>query len=178
MRFSLYVTERSIFTFDDYGALISECRRIGARSAIEFGPGVSTTAFVEAGCERILTCEHDEAFIEKARAAAAEHLAIEVARYRNEPDVSVDGLGDETFDIAFVDSPVGGESRRRVIQPDAPDCSRLNTVMFALRVAPVVLLHDAKRPAELETIYHVMDLGHRAEMIDTRKGIARITRAS
>lgn len=174
--FALYSVERSVFSFDDYGALLGECRRLGADTALEFGPGVSTLALIEGGCRRVVSCEYDPVWADRAKLDFRDH-PVEVLSYGNRPNVEVEGLGDEVFDIAFVDSPVG-QGRRRVAQPDAPECNRLNTVMFALTRAPVVFLHDARRPGETATLERVMLAGHEVEMIETTKGIARIKRAA
>ena len=170
--FKLYTQERSIFGFADYGALLTEVRRVGARSALEFGPGASTLALIEGGCESILSFEHDARWLASAREQLAAFPHVRVERYENLPELRP--LGAE-FDLAFVDSP-NGEEKRRIRHPGQADCARFNTVLAALQAAPLVLLHDARRPGEQATLRRVEAAGCRVSMIDTPKGIARIER--
>jgi len=176
MTFALYRQEKAIFTFDDYGALLEECRRRNANRVLEFGPGISTLALVEAGCGAILTCEYNDRWFNSANELFKGQPSVSLLRYRNDSEVSVEGLRpDDQFDLAFVDSPIGMPGHA-VRHPGQEDCSRLNTVLFALQRAPVVLLHDAKRPGERMTLNRVAASGHAVSMIETRKGIARIER--
>lgn len=176
MSFRLYPVEHRIFEFCDYGALIDECHRVDARRVIEFGPGISTLAMVEAGVERIHTYEYQDRWFAQARELLRGHPHVSVHRYRNEPEVAVRGQSEMKFDLAFVDSPLGVPSRGSVRHPGQEDCNRLNTVLCALVLAPIVLLHDAKRDGEAATLARVVAMGHLVEVIDTRKGIARIER--
>lgn len=174
--FRLYAQERAIFTFDDYQALMDECHRLGAHSALEFGPGASTLALVEAGLDRIVTLEHDPKWRAIATERCAAHPQVRVLAYSNARTIDPKLLAGEALDLAFVDSPVGIEARSAQRFPGQENCSRLNTTLFALDRAPVALLHDAKRPGERETLRRVAALGHKVSMIDTVKGIARIER--
>lgn len=174
--FQLYREQQRIFEFDDYGALVMECNRVKARSILEFGPGISTLALIESGAERIATCEYQERWLVQAGEMLKGHPHVSVHRYWNEVPVRVDGLTRKTFDLAFVDSPLGTPSRNSVRHPDQEECNRFNTVLYALDCAPVVLLHDAKREGESYTLCRLIAFGHKVEHIDTRKGIARITR--
>lgn len=174
--FRLYPEERRIFEFCDYGALLHECARVGARSVLEFGPGISTLALVESGAEMIRTCEYQDRWIAQAAELLRGHPHVSVHRYCNEPVVKMQDDPGNEFDLAFVDSPLGVPSRGAVRHPEQEDCNRLNTVLYALDRSPVVLLHDAKREGEAATLARVAAMRHRVEMIDTRKGIARIVR--
>jgi hypothetical protein len=176
--FALYHDERNIFSFDDYGALLAECRRINARTILEFGPGISTLALIESGAERIATCEYQDQWIAAAQERLKGHRQVSLHRYRNDAEVSVNGLCRARFDLAFVDSPVGQPSPRSVTHPGQEECNRLNTVLYAISRAPVVLLHDAKREGEGYTLARVAAAGHAVTMIATRKGIARIERCA
>jgi hypothetical protein len=174
--FRLYNEERRIFSFEDYGALLTECRRLKVRTSLEFGPGISTLALVEAGAA-VVTCEYSERWLNGARELLKGYSEVRVLRYFNEPEARVEGLAAaETFDMAFVDSPLGLPSRGAVRHAAQEECNRLNTVLFAIERAPVVLLHDARRPGEQETLKAVIAAGHSVSRIETRKGIARIER--
>lgn len=176
--FRLYSEERAVFTFDDYGSLMEEVGRCGARSVLEFGPGASTLALVEAGCERIVTCEYQDRWLLRAVEMLKPFPQVSVHRYRNAAEVTVDGLPERQFDLAFVDSPLGIEARMHADIGGQEGCSRLNTLLFALGRAPIVLFHDAKREGELRSLERVIALGHTVDMIDTIKGMARVTRGS
>lgn len=174
--FQLYREQHRIFEFDDYGALVAECRRVKARSILEFGPGISTLALIESGAERIATCEYQDRWLVQAGELLKAHPHVSVHRYWNEVPVRVDGLTRKSFDLAFVDSPLGTPSRGAVRHPGEEECNRLNTVLYALDCAPVVLIHDAKREGESYTLCRLIAEGHTVDHIDTRKGIARIVR--
>lgn len=160
---------------DCYATLLEHGKR--AASVIEFGPGGSTYAFIEAGCEKIVTCEHDDEWLAKAEKRFAEYDQVQVLRYRNEPKVVVEGLhGRASFDLAFVDSPLG-VAGKRLEHPGQEGCARLNTLEYALKRAPVVLLHDAHRDGEQASLERIKADGHKVEMIPGRGNMARITRA-
>lgn len=174
--FDLYREEKRIFEFADYGALLDECRRFKPRCVLEFGPGVSTLAFVEAGCTRIATCEYQERWIGVAQERFKDFPQVTLHRFVNAVDVVVHGLSRKEFDLAFVDAPLGGEARSRMLLPGQEECSRFNTLLYAIARAPVVLLHDAKRDGEQRSLDRIRQMGHTVEMIDTPKGLARIIR--
>jgi hypothetical protein len=93
--------------------------------------------------------------------------------------VTADPIADQQFDIAVVDAPAGFDkkipgrtSRKR--HPGMEDCSRLNTCLFALERAPVVLLHDAKRPTERATLGELWKRGYKFEIYPSSSGMAKI----
>jgi hypothetical protein len=177
--FQLYREQSRIFEFDDYGALLGECQRVGARNILEFGPGISTLALIESGAERVVTCEYQDRWLASAQELLKGHPQVSVHRYHNEIDVRVSGLASgKEFDFAFVDSPLGSPSRNVIRHPGQEECNRLNTALFALDRSPVVVMHDAKREGEGYTLARLAALGHRITLIDTRRGLARIERAA
>lgn len=173
--FRLYQHERSVFGFDDYGALISEIKRIDARKVLEFGPGVSTLAFIEAGCTEILTLEHQARWRASAKNRFWQHRQVKILPYVNEPEISLPDLEKSRFDMIFVDSPMGADLPMATRFRGQENCSRFNTVSWSLQRAPIVLLHDAKRPGEERTLARIIGKVSHVEMINTAKGIARIT---
>lgn len=174
--FKLYSQEHRIFEFVDYAVLMDECRRVKARSVLEFGPGSSTMAFIEAGCDRVVTCEYQDRWLNAAVEKLKSYPQVSVHRFVNKLDVEVHGVSRNDFDLAFVDSPLGAEARSYVALDGQEGCSRLNTLLYAIDRAPVVLFHDAKREGEQLSLQRVAEMGHRVEMIETPKGFARITR--
>jgi hypothetical protein len=166
--------------FEDYGALLEEAK--GKKRVLEFGPGCSTWAFIEAGCEEIVTAEYQDDFLQSAKEQFKDYPQVKVVRFWDEPEARSEAQGE--FDLALVDSPKGYKfvqgvtpngSRKR--HPGQEDCSRLNTCLLALQHAPIVLLHDANRPLERGTLCRLSSLGHKSTFIPgTRAGLARIER--
>jgi hypothetical protein len=175
--FSLYKREQSVFTFDDYAVLLSEAKRVNAMRVLEFGPGNSTLAWIEADCDEIISLEHNPKWMAVARdKLSGMHPNLRLLSYKNAPKINLPELNGKTFDLAFVDSPVGVDLKSGTSFPGQENCSRLNTLLFALSRTPVVLLHDAKRPGEQATLDRIRNCGtYNIEMIDTVKGMARIT---
>lgn len=159
--FKLYPQDSPTFRFREYGALLSAAT--GAKSALEFGPGYSTLALIEAGVGKIITLEHNDEWREKKREEFKQYPQVRVAKYADEFPVTADEVAFQQFDFAFVDSPQGfNELPGRVGRkrhPGYDDCSRLNTCLFALEHAPVVYLHDAKRPVERATLGRLNAMG-------------------
>ncbi len=154
----------------DYDVLLAEA--IYAGSVLEFGPGESTRAFIEAGCKRIATCEYQDVWADRARQWTREFPQVELHAYANTPTISIPSLDAEQFDLAFVDSPLGTSDRQKLKGQE--ECSRLNTTLYALTHAKIVLLHDARRPGEQNTLNRIRKMCFTVEMIDTERGIAKI----
>lgn len=179
--FKLYTEENLTLKFDDYATILRECSALGAKTALEFGPGYTTLALIEAGLIKIVSLEHNEEWFEKMKIRFAEYPQVEVRRYQDEPEATADLAADEQFDMAIVDSPQGFNrqirdriSRKR--HPGQADCSRFNTCVLALKHAPVVYLHDANRPLERCTLERLNALGHRVTQLKSKYGLARIER--
>ena len=151
---------------------------MGAKSALEIGPGISTLALIESGLERIVTLEHDDEWYAVAVEKFKDYPQVTVGRYVDDPVATGDIVG--VFDMAFVDSPKGfhrpipGIRGVRKVHPGQEDCSRLNTCLLALKHAPVVYLHDATRPLERGTLGRLNAMGHTIEPLPG--AMARITR--
>lgn len=156
-----------------YATLLDQAR--GAERVLEFGPGGSTFAFIEAGAREIVTCEHDGRWLGKARKRFAAYPQVKVLAYSNAPDVSIEGLADRRFDFAFVDSPAG--NHERIEQPGQEGLSRLNTMLYALAHAPVALLHDTRRDGEVASLRWLQSNGYNVDILPGRGNIARVTHA-
>lgn len=157
----------------DRDDLRREAERLGARRVLEFGPGHSTYAFLEAGCG-VVTLEHDSYWRHKARRKFGNDKRVKIVPYVNKPTVLVPhgALGETPFDLAFVDSPQGVSKPGHVTHPGQEGLSRCNTMRFALGVAPVVLLHDAQRRGEQATLERLANEGFGIEQVSRR--IARV----
>lgn len=178
-RFRLYTIEQGRFPFIDYEELMGYAKR--AKSALEFGPGISTFALIEAGVKRIVTCEHDPAWAMRAVEALMDYPQVAIYQYDNvAPEANVEGLdANEQFDLAFVDSPSGTEGLakkpERTRLAGQEDCSRLNTCLAALRHSRIVYLHDWFRANERATMGRLAAMGHRIT-VDRLSCFARIER--
>lgn len=147
-----------------YDTLVREAR--GARCVLEFGPGHSTQAFIDAGVPEVVSLEYDKKWYNKALGKYLMYPQVKIRRYWNEPVITDVPRG--PYDLAFVDSPVGHD-RGRVEHPGQEGCARLNTLTFALQHSRVVLLHDAGRKGEQRSLERI---GRPFEMITPR--IAKI----
>ena len=173
--FLLYGKEATVFDFNEYAALLNEIKHIGARTVLEFGPGYSTLAFIEAGCTDICTLEHNPRWFSLAKARLGAFPAVHIKSYRNTEEIQIPELNGKAFDLIFIDSPSGVDQKSHVSFASQDGCSRFNTVAWSLGRAPIVLLHDARRQGEQNTLVR-LPKEYGVEMIETRKGIARITR--
>lgn len=163
------------FESDDRAQIKREVERLGAKTVLEFGPGDSTQAFLDAGVGKIVTCENIDKWLDVAKDRFKDDKRVTVLKFEDEFPVTVDGLGNETFDIGFVDAPKGFNPVRK-IHPGYADCSRLNTLVYALERCNVVLLHDATRPLERGSLGRIWASGSfNIEFIPNKIGMARIT---
>ena len=157
----------------EYGLLLSAAQGIG--SVLEFGPGSSTWAFIEAGVPDVVSCESDPAWIESAKAQFGERVEI-VWFDRKTMPLKIPALDGRQFDLAFVDAPLGVQSGESVEIPGHEGMSRVNSVVFALDHARRVFLHDSKREGERRTLHFVQSMGYRVKTHNTLRGIAEIWR--
>jgi hypothetical protein len=164
---------------EDYEILWNEAK--GKKSVLEFGPGFSTYAFIEAEVPRIVCCEYLDKWLEFAKERFKDYPQVEIRRFYDEPvadlEVDVSEPWPLSFDLALVDSPKG-YAGARTIHPGQEDCSRYNTCVLALKYSPVVLLHDAYRPLERGTLGRLSAMGHKVTFYKkaSRGGLARIER--
>lgn len=120
---------------------------------LEFGPGASTWAFLEAGCE-VVTVEQDGEWWKWWR----EKLPC-VVLPRFEPR----GM----FELGFVDGPPGHEARY----------SRLDACLTAAECCKMIALHDTGREGEMRTLRVLERLGWQvAEEMAEGKGLTLLTR--
>ena len=146
---------------EDYAFLSRHCRINGIKKVVEFGPGDSTLAFLDAGC-RVVSFEHDIGWLEKA-----------TRRFQGEDAVSLihcpEGTVPETSELPFLPNMVfvDGPPLRQ-----GQEKSRLQPCEWALEVCGYFLLHDTKRDAEMATLAELERRGMFVKHIFTRKGLA------
>ena len=158
---------------EEYGLLLNASQ--GVASVLEFGPGSSTWAFIEAGVSEVVSCESDPVWIESARVEFGER--VEIVRFDREMmPLDIPALNGRQFDLAFVDAPVGVQSGDAIEIPGYEKLSRVNSVLFAVEHARRVFLHDAKRIGEKRTLEFVRRMGYRVKTHKTLRGMAEIWR--
>ena len=141
-------------------------RASAVRTVLEFGPGRSTEAFLETGC-RVWSLEHDPKWLAAAEATLGGRAGLTLRLFRNGAELAVPELDGLRFDLAFVDGP-----------PSAlyADFARLNAMRFAAARADVLMLHDARRPHERNTLEVMKDGGWDVRLVETGRGLAVLTR--
>jgi predicted O-methyltransferase YrrM len=167
-------TSSMVLHREDVEHLKSAVADLGAKTILEFGPGLSTEVFDGLGLQ-VTTVEHHDKWYEVAKERFKDKPNVRVLKGEDEMPFRVPELDDaEKFDMAFVDAPQGYFPMRKVHE-GYEDCSRFNTTIFALQHAPVVFLHDAIRPLERGTLCRLKRLGYQIETIRVPLGMAKIT---
>lgn len=136
------------------------------RSVLEFGPGESSEAFLECGCN-VCSLEHDPKWCDALRRMLGARAGLEILLYRVEPELAIPELAGRQFDLALVDGPPSGLFRR---------FARLNTMEFAASRAGIVMLHDALRPKEQNTLMVLEEKGWQWRLLRSARGLAVGTR--
>ncbi|HUU03409.1 MAG TPA: hypothetical protein VM425_18385 [Myxococcota bacterium] len=143
----------------DYLELVEFIRQEGAKKVLEFGPGATTWAFLEAGCD-VWSLEFGEEYLAKATEAFREHDKVKFFKVELKHDLVVPEIEGQNFDICLVDSPYGRYYRH---------FSRLNSSIFAMRVCDTILMHDARRKKERLTLKFIEDSGWKVEPLYRRR---------
>jgi hypothetical protein len=162
--FELYVEHRW-FPRECYAALIGVLAALRPSRVLEFGPGTSTRAFIEAGVDRVDTCEDDPMYYKRAVVDLAAFPRVTVHKYSLLLGVplSVPAVDGERFDFGHVDGPFGPESRPP-------------TIRYALERCGAVLCHDARETHVLPYLRTLEAEGFRVELIETPNMYALVTR--
>lgn len=146
---------------EDYVFLSRYCKRMNLGRVIEFGPGDSTLAFLDAGC-RIASFEHDAEWLRKATERFDGEHAVALTHC---PEGTVPLAENLEFapEMVFVDGPPFREGQ---------EMSRLQPCEWALEQSGSFILHDAKREAEMATLAEMERRNLHVTRIPTRKGLA------
>lgn len=160
----------TILPREDYDIILEYAH--GKESALEFGPGASTLALVEAGVLEIHSYEYQMPYLSAAQSRFAPYPHVKIRRFDNVAEIDIPA---DEYDIAVVDSPIAGKKWVQI--PGQEGLARFNTVMAALKYSPLVLLHDANRPGERRTLAEIQKRGFHVEHIQTMRGMAIIRRA-
>lgn len=151
----LYVEHRW-FSRECYAGVVGVVLRLRPERVLEFGPGTSTRAFVEAGVSKIDTCEDSLEYYRRALVDMAKFPSVTVHKYVLRPGlpISIPALDGERFDLGFIDGPFGPENR--------PPAFR-----YALARCKMVLCHDARETHVLPFLRTLEAEGHAVELIET-----------
>jgi hypothetical protein len=134
----------------EYEWLAGIVQSLGIRSVLEFGPGSSTYAFLESGCE-IWSLENNPEWLINAREQFSGFTNVHLYGYEIEADLALDEIPGGKFDCAFVDGPNGIDY---FIYH-----SRLCSLDYARTRTNLIFLHDARRPKEIRSIEYMHDKG-------------------
>jgi hypothetical protein len=176
----LYRNENpKILPFEDYDLIVSIVSSLKCKVALEFGPGATTLALLDAGVETVDTYEHNQLWFDRAQHSLRtfrDQQRVFVHMYKNDAKIHLPSSPRIMFDVAIVDSPVGVSKRRHEF-PGQEGCARLNTLRYACEHARVVLLHDAHRMGEINSLNRVESEGLTQDItvVSTLKGLAIIT---
>lgn len=148
-RFALYPKEQHWWSFNDYGAVVDEVARLGAKTALEFGPGSSTLALVEGGCRSVDALEDDGHWYDVyatrlAKAGRDAGARVVLHRYTWSDPVNVPAVGGMTFDVALIDGPRYTPNRVAVL-------------LYCLERARWVILPTEEQPWLRETAARVAE---------------------
>ena len=157
-------------TPEEYRWLKGFVRDNGIRSVLEFGPGASTWAFLEAGC-RVVSLEYQDRWYRHYRREFAANPRVTILKYDNEPELKIPELMDCEFDLAFVDSPVG---KLGILYKKF---ARINSCEFVAGHTDTWMLHDARRDGERNTLSVFEDKGWNIEVIHEGAGMGIARRA-
>jgi hypothetical protein len=149
---------------DDYEFLVKFCREFGIRNVVEFGPGSSTRALLDAGC-RVNSHEHDIGWLRQSTEQFQHETMVEVVHC---PEGTLPEAPPFVPDLVFVDGPPFREGQ---------EFSRLGPCGWALETCGCFLLHDAKRRGELATLDQMERQGMQVLRIPTEKGMALVVDA-
>lgn len=145
-------TWATILPREDYDAIIRYAT--GAQAALEFGPGLTTLALIEAGVPYIESFEHERKWRTRAAARINPHVPLgcswRLRRYdARSTDIPLPHMR-RVYDLGIVDAPQGGANW--VGPPEGAGFSRLHTLRYALANCRRVLLHDADREGERRSL--------------------------
>lgn len=155
-RFKLYPQEQRWWSFQDYQAVLDAMAKTGAKRILEFGPGSSTLALIEAGAEHIECCEDDPQWgrVYQERLADRFPGIVTIRPYTFADPLEIPDLVGRTFDMALIDGPRGTENRPVVLRYVLTRCRWVLMCCEEWQtrawLRPIILeaAHEAGRPVE------------------------------
>ena len=147
----------------------------GKQSVLEFGPGASTWAFIDAGVLDIVSCENNDRYFEIAKGKFKDRVTL-VKFDAGQFPLKIPEIDDREFDLVLVDAPIGAQAKQTIVIPDWEGYSRINSLIYALGKSDHIFLHDAHREGEQNSLEVVRRLGYNVKIHNTMKGLAEITK--
>lgn len=176
-------TMSRLYTFNNAGPSKEEYEILmdaskGMDLVLEFGPGSSTFAFIEAGVKQIISCEYQQEWMDYLQRQFQDYDNVELVPFNGYLyPLSILYLDDLKFDMIFVDSPIGLHGRKSPRFENYEDCSRWNTLNWAVEHSDCVYLHDAHREGETNSLNKLKDSCD-IQVFNTEKGLAKIVKHS
>lgn len=154
-RFALYPDEQPWWSFQDYQFVLDLAH--GPQRVLEFGPGSSTLALVEAGATWIDTCEDDPEWAALYEQRLGERFpgTVHVRRYEWNETFYVRGVDPFFYDLGLVDGPRDITRRPAVIRYSLERCRRVIVPLEehderpCLRPVVTALAREAVRPLQI-----------------------------
>ncbi|QDT40358.1 Glycosyl transferase family 2 [Gimesia alba] len=136
----------------EYDFLVNFVKQHKIRRVLEFGPGASTWAFLQAGCE-VISLEYQEKWYQHYCKIFEDQPQVQILKFDNQPELHIPELENKIFDFGFIDSPEGtlGKHYKKF--------SRLNSCEIVATKTPLWMLHDANRPGEKDTLAVFIERG-------------------
>jgi predicted O-methyltransferase YrrM len=134
----------------EYDFLAEDASRRSIKTVLEFGPGISTFAFLSAKVTEIISLEYNKDWVDTYTKTFKENKNVTVVHFENTPYLDIKIANKRKFDAAFIDSPTGGMYRK---------FSRINSMLYASARSDLLYMHDADRGAEQRTIAVLQELG-------------------
>ena len=158
--FSTLTFDNGTITPREYLYLVEFVRQNCFKSVLEFGPGLSTYAFLENNCE-VYTFEHDPKWFKVYSREFARFGNVHVCQYEvKDETLYLPQIEGKSFDMAFVDAPLGGR-----------DLSRLKTCEAASKHTAVFILHDCRRADERAILNIFERMGWKTEIVAIGRGL-------
>lgn len=131
--------------------------------ALEFGPGNSTQALLDAGV-KVVSLESDP---RRAAQSKTDYPSVEILQYAGTsfPIVAPWAPLERMFDVSVIDGPPGS-----TVNP-----ARLNSALFCYPRTKTMIFHDSNR--DVETIRVMLDLGMKfVDKFESTRGITVLSK--
>jgi len=178
--------------YDEYRLLVDLCRLNRIEKVIEFGPGASSCAFLDASCD-VHSYECDANWLTKHQSAMR---ALDFVFPRTECHEMMSATPEQpftssrsktpTYDVTFLPSDQTPSEADLPFHPDlilvdgppyiqGEKYSRLQACLFSIKLSGRIILHDAYRKGEKNTLELLRNQGYHIQVIPSPKGLALVT---
>lgn len=145
---------------NDYLELVRFVRDRDVKTVLEFGPGASTWAFLDADCE-VWSIEFEKKYADIASQSFKDFPQVHLIHVGiTHPIPPPPEIAGKKFDLCLIDSPHGAYYRY---------FARLNSCLLAMELSDTILVHDSKRKKDRMTLRFIEDSGWRLRFLNRRK---------